>query len=104
MTFTFCQNLQKIYKFLLKRRFRLEFEELAFAISRLSNPIGRRNQKLLLMVTPKITGTADVQVFADLLWLGVESLPKGFKYLAGQRIEYGEFNPCVFPEVQMCWL
>ena len=47
---------------------------------------------------------ADVQVIADLYWLGVENLPKGFKYLAGQRIKYGEFNPCVFPEVQMCWL
>ena len=39
---------------------------------------------------------SDVEIIASHVWLDVKLLPKGFKYLAGQRIKYGEFNLCVF--------
>ena len=46
---------------------------------------------------------SDVEIIASHVWLEVKQLPKGFKYLAGQRIKYGEFNPCVFYKLRIFW-
>ena len=35
---------------------------------------------------------SDVEIIASHAWLDVKRLPKGFKYLPGQKIKYGEFQ------------
>ena len=35
---------------------------------------------------------SDVEIIASHAWFDVKRLPKGFKYLPGQKIKYGELN------------